>query len=1163
MRSYGFTFTFSLLNRRYARLLAPGITSLFIIAGLVVQPQLAQAQSTFATLLGTVRDPSGKVAAGALVQLTNKSTSAVRSEITNDSGGYAFSNVEPDTYIETITMPGFTKAEFPNVELEARETRRLDAELKVASQVATVNVQDTVGAPVNTDTSNIAESKTGRELVDLPVAITTRGTGSTSPLSTLTTQPGVQTDSSGNISVAGSKPSMLSMSIDGISSMGPRAAGPLTELFPSFNSIAEIRVSEINNTAEFAGISDITTISKSGSNSYHGGIFENLQNKALTARNPFSATKPQLIMNDYGAYVGGPVMLPKLYNGHDRTFFFASYEALRLPRQTVLVESVPSLALRSGNLSRYSAAVYAPGTGTPYSGNQIPASQISPLALSALKYLFPIPDAGAANAIANNYDQNMPTPISSDQGDMRIDQNITSKQTAFARFTYKHRDVEVAPTPGGSPTGSALLGPFSEPEIDYGLTVAYNVVFTPTVINEVRTGFNGNHTRVSFGVSPSVIASELNLTGIPQPLPGGNAVPNFNIAGFEQTGGNASTQSLNNTNEVLDNLTWNKGTHTMKFGGSYSRMTGNSANVYAAQRLGVYNFNGGVTSETLSQLGLAATSSPSAELPYIGNPFAAFLLGIPDKTQLDTVIQPDSHGYANSYGFFGQDDWKVTPHLTVNFGLRWEYHPMFRDHLLNSSNFLPNYTSIIGGQQINGAVVIPNQQAFSILDPAFAASVAPTPIFTAAQVGIPASLRFSTKTDFAPRAGFAWRPFGNDKTVVRGGYGRYIEGPLGSLLGASYAIHSADQGFYNQSISGSGQPSLSFPFPFPNNLAQPGSQFFQQAGNIHYMDPKVDEWNFTLERDIGYGTAISVSYTGSHGSELGVQGNLGQLAPNTIGYAAAQKFLEYPLWGEVETETNGGWSNYNALTASGKKRFSSGLQFQSSYTYTRNLSSAQSYNPSAFATEAGGVTTWLNDIGMDYGNVAYSRRNRFLTTFLYQLPFGKGTKFLVNTNGVVNQIVSGWELSGVLLFQSGPFLTVTVPGADPSGTGFPLITGNGRADIVSGQSLYAASQTISTWLNKAAFAVPPNNIGRFGDAPVGDIQGPGTQAISASLMKSVTFTERLKMQIGAQAANLFNHENYAPPNTVYNTASFGTISGLQTAEGAGPRTVQITARILF
>jgi hypothetical protein len=242
------------------------------------------------------------------------------------------------------------------------------------------------------------------------------------------------------------------------------------------------------------------------------------------------------------------------------------------------------------------------------------------------------------------------------------------------------------------------------------------------------------------------------------------------------------------------------------------------------------------------------------------------------------------------------------------------------------------------------------------------------------------------------------------------------------------------------------------------------------------------------------------------------------------------------------------------------KRFSRGLQFLATYTSARNLTDAQGWNPSAFATEAGGNATSVSNFMLDYGNMAFTRRNRFLSTFLYQLPFGKGG---LSAGRIANPIVQGWELAGVLLFQSGPFLTVTVPGADPAGVGFPQIEGNGRADIVSGVPIYASDQNISHWLNKAAFAVPPNNIRRFPTSPVGVAQGPGTQSISLSLLKTVQIKEKYRVQLGAQTANLFNHPNYAVPNTTFNTAAFGTISNLQSAEGSGPRTIQGTFRVSF
>ncbi|HTA68531.1 MAG TPA: TonB-dependent receptor [Bryobacteraceae bacterium] len=1111
------------------------------IACILLGSNPSMAQSTFASVVGTVRDTSGAVIAKCVVALENTGTSAHRETLTDASGDYSIPNLEPGAYQVKISAPGFQQF-VRQIELTARETLRADGQLAVAGQAQTVNVESTGAPVVNTDVSNIAETKSGRELIDLPIAIATRAGGSTSPISTLTSQPGVQTDASGNISVAGTKPTMLSASIDGISSTGARAAsgtagGPIAEMFPSFNSIEEIRVSEVNNAAEYGGVSDITTISKSGTNSFHGGAFENIQNSDMNARNLFAATKPVVKLNDFGAYGGGKIW-------KDKTFYFASYEGLRLPKQQTITESVPSVALRNGDLSAYSTPVYQPGTGTPYPNNQIPIGQISPVALNALKYLFPLPNAGAPNAIANNYVANIPTPISSDQADLRLDHVINSKMTVFARGTYKVRSVEVVPA------GSPLQGSVSTPERDFGYTIAFNWIIKPTVINEIRGGFNGNHSGVSVGGSSSAqYVSEIGLQNLPQPYPTSGAIPWFNIAGFQPTGASSnanSTASRNGSSQIIDNLTWIKGAHTMKFGADYRYLTYHGQNVYDAFELGQYAFTG------------AVTGTQGAKNAYIGNPFGAFLLGIPDKTYLDTNTLGAIDGYDPAYAFYGQDDWKVTPRLTINFGLRYELHPRFYDHDANISNFLPNYQSIVNGQSVLGAVVIPNN-GLGILSPGFAQSIAPTPILLASQAGLSNNLHITNKLDFAPRFGFAYRLTNDGKTVIRGGYGKFIEIPLGTLLGAGWAIHSADQAFFNNSIT-NGSPALKFPSPYPSNLAVTGSQFFQQASDLHYPEAVIQQWNLTVERDLGFNTGLRVSYDGNHGSNMGVQVNLGQLPPNTIGFNNATSLLKYPLFGEVESEVGGGIQNYDALTVALNKRYSGGLQFLASYTFARNLTDAQGFNPTTFASEAGGNATSVSDFMLDYGNVAFTRRNRFLATFLYQLPFGKGR---LSAGSIGNAIVGGWELAGVALYQSGPFLTVSVPGADPAGVGFPQIEGNGRADIVSGASLYPATQSIGQWLNPAAFTVPPNNIGRFPTSPVGVAQGPGTQSISLSLLKTVQIKERYRLQLGAQTANLFNHPNYAAPNTTFNTSAFGTISALQSAEGAGPRTIQGTFRISF
>ncbi len=1092
----------------------------------------AHAQSTFGSLTGTVKDPSGSVVATCKVTVRNTGTGSQRSLLTDAGGTYVAVNLEPAKYEISMEAPGFETAKYTNIELQARQTLRIDGTLSVASQTQAIQVSEAAEAPINTEVSNIAETKLGRELNDLPVAIGSRATGSTSAFTTLTTQPGVEVDNSGNLSVAGSKPSMLSVSIDGISSTSPRNSAPISELFPSFDGIAEIRVSEINNSAEFGGISDITTISKSGTNTFHGGAYENNQNTVYDARNTFSATVPKLDMNDFGIFVGGPVWLPKLYNGKDKTFFFLSAEALRLPKQQVLVENMPSAALRTGDLSAYSGTILNPTTGTPFVGNQIPQSLISPLSAAALKYFYPLPNTGAANSLVSNYVTNFPTSVSSDQGDLRVDRNVKSNHYLFVRGTWKYKLGHTAPS------GSPLTGSNLQPEHDFAVTVAHNWIISPSMVNELRGGFSGSNTANSYGLSAKQVANDLGLTSyLPQAPPSGSAVPNFKITGFQSTGSGTSSISKTATYQIIDNFTLTKGKHTLKFGADYRYLTALYTNVFASSRLGQYTFNNSVTK------------------PLVGNAFASFLLGIPDSDQLSTVLNPDSNGYASSYAAYVQDDFKITSRLTVNYGMRWEYHPMFNDANHNTANFLPDYSSIQNGISVHGAVVVPDK-AVPLINPAFAQSLAPMPILTATQVGIPQSLRYSQKTDFAPRIGFAWRVTGDGKTVIRGGYGKFIEAQLGNLLNAAWAVEASDLAAFTNTISG-GKPALTFPYPFPSNLAQPGSQVFDLSSNLHYKDPYVQQWNLTVERDLGFHTGLRLSYDGSHGSNLGLTDNPDQVPANTAGFSVATKAAPYPLLNSIVEETNGAMSNYNSFTASINKRMSKGLQFQASYNFAKNLSDNGGYNPSAFAGSGGGQTTDYFHPNLDYGNVAFTRRNRFLTTFLYELPF--------NNTGhkAVNLVTGGWELSGVLLFQTGPFLTVTASGADPSGTNFVNIQGNGRADIVSGASVVPSGQSIRQWINPAAFAIPANNIGRFGNSPVGSVVGPGTQAVSLSLLRTFKITESVKLRFGGAASNAFNHPNYGSPGLTLGTSSFGIISSLQTAEGAAPRSLQLSGRLTF
>jgi len=1123
------------------------------------------AQSTYGTVLGTVKESSGAVVPGAVVNLTNTGTNAKHTTVTDGTGGYQFVNLDVGSYTLTVEAPGFQKAEFASFDLGGRETKRLDAQLQIATQATTINVESSAGAVVQTDTSSISETKGSLELTDLPVAITSRSTGSTSAMSTLTAQSGVQTDASGNISVAGTLPSQLSMSIDGISSMGTgsaisiNAVGAISELFPSFNAIEEIRIGETINPAEFGGVADITTISKAGSNHLHGGVFENFQNSDTNAADFFSHIVNEVKMNNFGIYMGGPVVIPKLYNGHDKTFWFGSFEALRLPKTQTAIESVPTEAMRNGDLSAYLSAANGGASNalTGYPGNIIPASMLSPYSQRVLSTFFPLPNYGPPGAIANNYLANFPIPINSAQGDARVDQMIGSKNLVFARYTYKNRRVTAVPSaPAYANPGSPsvpTVGENSIPELDQALTIAWNYIISPTVVNELRGGFSSNLLSSTYGITAQESATALGLTGLPQTPPAGaNIVPQIVIAGFAPLG-LQNEDSKQGTKQLLDTLTWTKGKHTFKFGADYRRLHAYYNAVFYNDLEGSYAFNGSVMGSLLG--------------PGNATPIASFLLGYPDSSTIATNLNCCTFAMAEHYAGFAQDDYKVSKNLTLNYGLRYEYHPTFRDKYNNLSNIDLNYTSTVDGQTVRGAVIVPGPGTLGFLDAGFAESIAPTPIVTAQSIGDPSALRYSQKTDFAPRIGFAWRMFGNDKTVLRGGYGKYIEALMSTAALSAWGTTASDVGTFPNTFTASGAPTFQLPYSWPSNIAQPGSQAYFQVTALHYKDPYVQEWNLTLERDLGAGFGLRVSYDGNHSTDLGTGMNIDQPSPNTIGYGNLPKSaFPFPLWSEIYYNDNEGFANYNAMTISVQKRLSFGLQLQSSYIYARNLSDLGG-NPGTpaggFAGEYGGTLSNPAQPGLDYGNVNFTRRQRFLTTFLYDLPFGKGKMLLNSSNGLVDRVVGGWELAGILLFQSGPYMTVSQLN-DPCGCGYNIFNSTGgRADTVPDVSP-TAGQSLAQWINPAAFSTPANAIGRFGDSEAGDVVGPGTQAVSMSLIKSIPVKETVRAQLGIQVANLFNHPNFAPPgNLTLGVAAFGQITALQSAEGAGPRQIQFTGRITF
>ena len=1141
-------------HHRASYYLLRGLAVLIVLFAALTQANFLRAQSIYGQISGTVSDPSGASVSKAKVVVTERNTKAVREVLTDSSGTFRVSNLDAGIYAVQITASGFADTEHKDVELLARQELRLDTVLTLASAAGQV-VEVTESTAIINESNTISDSRTGQQISDL--ALNFRATDNPSPLNVAVLTPGVQQDdgAKANVSVAGGLPYFTSFSIDGINTTNVRFNGPNRDLFPSIEGIAEFKVNTANNNAEFGQPSDLTVTTRGGGNDYHGSIYDYYQNSALNASNPFSHAKNFLIGDTFGGSLSGPLSVPHFYNAKNKTFFYFDYEGTRRPRNNTVQETVPPDDFRNGSFASLLNPATSPTgqaiqlfnsfTGQPFPDNQIDSNLISPTATKILNALFPRQNVpGAGDVLGLNFQTQIPGPYGLNTYDGRIDHSFTSNQKIFGRISWK--DISDLGINGGAVNGyNANFGQFSNVSALRNFVVSYNWIIKSNLVNELRGGFSEANFQTSYPLAAqgASLDQQFGLTGLPPANPTGG-VSDFNFTGgsgilnSDTSGRPHATQ--NHTYQLGDNLTWIKGVHSIKFGFDYTRDSYvDFLTFFNGDEFGEFFFSG------------ALTGNPVTHTP--GLDFADFLLGLPSVT---TFAQngPDTRPFASSFGWYAQDEWKVSRNLTLTYGLRYEIHPPFND----STKQLANFDRLTPG----GRVVVQNQAGLNQVAPTFAASIGNTPIVLASQAGLPETLRHTYYGDWDPRLGLAWRPFGNDKTVIRANGGLYTVPVLGSVLFSLAGVATSNAPVFSQSVTGTGPDGTTYALQFPNVFptgagGTAGIPDFRRANNFNLKDPRDIQWGASLERDLGWQTLLRLSYVGTHTTGLIFSPDLNQVEPNTAGYTPAVAATRpFPNFNAVLTRDNGPTAKYNAGTAEVNKRFGSNLTFQSSYTWAKNLSDALGTAPTAFSAENGPTTLNRFDIGADNGNVVFTRRNRFLTTLFYDLPFGPGKQFLSATSGFAGTLVSGWSVAVIELAQSGPYLTPTFGGTDPSGTGVLVrgVTSTQRPDCVGTPS----------FSNISAFAIPANNIGRFGNCGVGILEGPGTQTLSMTLGKQFHLTERLSLKFDAQFANLLNHVNPDDPGTsINNVKTFGIPQADQVGEQSGPRTVQFALRIFF
>jgi hypothetical protein len=1100
--------------------------------------QSAYGQSTFGSVRGTVQDPRGAAIPATRIVLHSTDENTDRSIDSDAAGNFVFENVKAGKYSLKAQHEGFADTVVSGITVEARQDLRLSTTLNLAAQTTTVEV--TSGADqINTENATIGDSKTNIEMTQLP--LNNRAT-TTSPLGSLALSPNVQTDSAGNIALGGASSSMVNFSVDGISTANVRQNGALQDAYPSQEGIAGVKVTSSNNSAEFSQIGDVTFTTKNGTNNYHGSLFEYLQNQALDA-NPYGfSSKAPKKFNTFGFSLSGPIVIPHLYDGHNKTFFFADYEGNRRSTAVLQQFTVPTAADRTGNLSDL-------GDTTPV--------VVSNTAKAVLSY-YPLPNVAGALTNPNviNYQNFQSTPAHTDGTDIRVDQTIKARMSAYARFSRKNITANYA-------------NPFLPNDMDSihnrSLLVSYTYTITPRLLNEFRYGFTNVATSVDFPIQGSTALAQLGLTGVnisQHPLT--HAFPTFNFnagTSFTPIGRDKAGTTQSRTTQFSDNLTFSFGKHTLKGGIDIRRVRYFDLESFAPE----------FASDDFGDFAFQPT--------FTGNSFGDFLESAP-TTLYFAVSSPDVGGTATQYSLFAQDEFQWNSRLTLSYGLRWQVLPGFQEDGGNLANFDQRTNSVVVPDALAGYLASQNigssntafQQSFNACNLNYNALPC-TKYTTASQDGLPQGLRNTYKGDFQPRLSVAYRPFNDTKTVVRAGFGIYTMTNLGPLSFNNSGNPTSNLHIYsNANAAGPNTPQIRFPNTAPATSGGPtyGGGGLDQGVDPNFRDPQSNQWNVTVERELTSAMSLRASYVGMHTYRLSITEDLNQIPASQTPYdsgATAGVYVDtrapYGNWTALLSTFNAGEANYHALELQATHRMEHGLYFDANYTYADNLADNQGDNPSAFAGEVnyGLPIADRFHVKQDLGNVQGTRRHRALLTGVYQLPFGKGRHF-GNTSRLVDTFFGGWDLTTITLLETGPWLTPSIsPAADQSNTNVVDRGAQLRPDAVSNR-LYAG-QSRAQYFNLSAFAPTPAGAGRFGNAGIGILQGPGTSTVSLGVAKRFALTEKVNARFESTVTNVLNHTNFAPPVTAIDSSLFGQLTGSQTAENAGNRTGQAALRIDF
>jgi len=1139
-----------------------------VIAVIASFTSVGWSQNISATLRGTVRDGGGSAVNGAVVSVANNGTGATHTTTTNDSGDYVVVQLPPATYTVTVSAKGFDVSTFTNIVLNVDQQARVDANLKIGTVEQRVEVSSTA-ILLQTEDSVNGSVIDSQDLEKLPSNSRNFWQEAQLDPNVSPTTSGDSLANRGGFIVAGISSANNNYLLDGSDDNDWTTGQPTVR--PSLDAIQEFKIITGEAPAEFGRRNggQVVLTTRSGSNEFHGGSFLSYRDGKWNA--------PQY------NFTGGPAVAPsgttKLFGGSfggpihkDKTFFFATYDGTRLSADPAVSGQAPFDAWKGGRYTsdgnaQFTSEIFDPATGLAFPQNaaglyEVPASRIS----AASKLLLPyFPEAASQAGKVGVFANHKPNTQSENQGTFRVDQTLGSKDTLNGIYTLL--DGFDAGTIGDLVVANSVVPGFGGqgPHIYQHASIAEQHTFNPALFNELRVGFN--RMDAGYGNQDASQGNVVAQLGLPQggnfmePATNGNlGVPSINIAGLSSIGTSNNPQWRgDNTVQLSDGLTFVRGNHTAKVG--FDLLDFFKHSFFVSTGRGSFTFNGQYTGGKGN----------------LQNEFADFLLG---DIYSDTYGNGNENQYPiqHSGALFAQDEWKLTPSLTLNYGLRWEYLGPVRE----AYNLIDHF------DQVQNQLVTGRGQVYS-LDNA-------TGLLQ--QSGTLPSYRdnyAAIYTNIAPRAGFAYRLNGRDDTVIRGGFGTYYGIPAiqtwnsANGLGAPFLLSKSFTGPTPSKTTGiTSNPYQWGPTAFGSAGTQTGNSISITTENPHIRALYTDQYSLGIQHEFGKAALVEVSYQGSRTfHNVSTQNiNLPSLQTRLANPAASISVNSLRPYNTIGTDSKWSsvsylgddyYSNYNSLLLRAERRFESGLTFQSYIVYAKSLEVSSLQNPYEFRS--------------NYGPSAWDQKFRSVTSGVYSLPFGHGQRWLNSDSRLVDYALGGWQASTVVTFQSGRPVSTSTTDSLASYTGT-----SDRAFVVAGVSPTAKTDgntglrthTPQNWFNTAAYrSNDPNNgsnytsdaangyVYNYGTAGFDSVRGPGLQDVDFSLIKHVRINDHNSVEFRADAFNLLNHPNFTNPSAAYGGAEgtgvtpgttaviTSTVNSTVPTATGGPRQLQLALRYAF